>query len=161
MPAMLLPRLIGLVMAVAVVTGTDVHLARAVEGELAATGATANDKFPSELETRAAMEAIRQRVINVHTLITHRRMPVATAAQFARETNADVAKIEKLRAKADVQTQPDPITPILKQIMAGAATIAQPSPERVQVDGLVDVVSALETYGATFDHPGWRSLRQQ
>lgn len=161
MPAMSLPRRIGLVMAVAFVTGTHGHLARAVDGELATTGATVTEKFPSEAETRAAMEAIRQRVINVHTLITHRRMPVATAAQFARETSADIARIEQLRGKSDGQSQADPITAILKQITSGAATIAQPSHERGQVDGLVDVVSALETYGATFDHPGWRSLRQQ
>lgn len=161
MPAIWLARVIGLVSAVAFMTVSDGRLARAVDGKIAATAVRASDKFSSEQETRAAMEDIRQRVINVHTLITHRRMPVASAAQFARETNADVARIEKLRMKSDAESKPDPITPILQKITAGAATIAQPSPERGQVDGLVDVVSALEMYGSTFDHPGWRNLRQQ
>lgn len=161
MPAISFARMIGLAIAFAFMTVSAGHLARAVDGNIAATAVPEADKFPSEQETRATMEAIRQRVINVHTLITHRRMPVASAAQFARETIADVARIEKLRMKSDAERKLDPISPILQRIAAGAATIAQPSPDRGQVDGLVDVVSALEIYGATFDHPGWRSLRQQ
>lgn len=116
-------------------------------------------KLQADPETQAAMEAIRRRVINVHTLITHRRMPVAGASQFARETEADVARVAHSRVAAGIAS--DPMSPILKKITDGAASIAHPRPERGQIDGLVDVVSGLETYAATFNHPGWRSLQQQ
>lgn len=116
-------------------------------------------KFPAEPETRAAMETIRRRVINIHTLITHRRLPIAGAAQFGREVDADVERVSQARQALDQHH--DPMAPILQQIRQGATTIAHPTVERGQVDGLVDVVSALETYGATFDHPGWQRLQQQ
>lgn len=118
-----------------------------------------DEKVFCEPETRAAMDALRRRVINVHSLITHRRMPVAAAAQFAREAEADVARIKAVRAVSDLN--PDPMTVILRKIEVGAAAIAHPTPERGQVDGLVDVVSALEEYGTAFDHPGWRRIQQQ
>ena len=116
-------------------------------------------KFPAEPETRAAMETIRRRVINIHTLITHRRLPVAGAVQFGREVDADMERVSQVRQAPHQHN--DPIVPILQRIRQGATTIAHPTVERGQVDGLVDVVSALETYGATFDHPGWQRLQQQ
>lgn len=116
-------------------------------------------KFPAEPETRAAMEGIRRRVINIHTLITHRRLPIAGAAQFGRDVDADVERVSK--ARQALHQQNDPIAPILQKIRQGATTIAHPTVERGQVDGLVDVVSALEIYGASFDHPGWQRLQQQ
>lgn len=136
----------------------------ASSGTLAVDGAKqssieARQKFHAEPEARAAMEAIRRRVINIHTLITHRRLPVVAAAHFARDIDTDVARIAHARAAVDLT--PDPMTPILQQIKDGAAAIARPTVERGQVDGLVDVVSALETYASSFDHPGWLPLQQQ
>lgn len=123
--------------------------------------ATAAVKLRTDAETRHAMDAIRRRVINVHTLITHRRMPVAGAAQLSREVNADVSRAMRARTAAHVDVKPDPMLPILQKITEGVDAIAHPTPKRGQIDGLVDVASALETYAAVFDHPGWRTLQQQ
>lgn len=144
---------VGLALAAAMPTG-----ARAVDAT-ALGDASPKRKLSSEPETRAAMDAIRRRVINVHSLITHRRMPIAGAAQFSRDTTTDVSRIWQVRSAMDVNT--DPLAPLLHKIEAGAAAIAHPTPERGQVDGLVDVVSALEEYGTVFDHPGWPRLQQQ
>lgn len=120
---------------------------------------SADTKLESDSTTRATMEHIRQRVIDVHTLITHRRMPVESAKHFAKDVIDDVSRIEAHRA-AGVRIK-DPIVPILHQIKQGATAIAEPKSDRSQIDGLFDVVAGLEAYGAAFDHPGWRRLQDR
>ncbi|MFN0219957.1 MAG: hypothetical protein ACKVP4_14225 [Hyphomicrobium sp.] len=116
------------------------------------------DKFETDFATRAGMETIRTHVIEAHTLITHRRMAPAAARKFAVALKMEIAAIA--RARAEKLPPPDPLAPLLEQIAAGAEAVSGDA-NREPIDGLVDIVGALESYAAKFDHAGWRELQQQ
>lgn len=128
-------------------------------GSITTLSVEAPDKQPTDAATRDAMEAIRARVIDAHTLITHRRMPVAAARQFASAMKSDAESIAKIRSEK--LPPPDALDPVLQKITAGADAVAGQVPGREPIDGLVDIVGALEMYASTFDHPGWKGLQQQ
>lgn len=119
----------------------------------AASTAGAAEKLPTDDTLRKGMAAIGRLVHDHHSLVTHRRLPPATAVSFAaqvrNETDAIVAKITLSGQAADA------LTPILGKLVDGAEAIAGRKPEISQLDGIFLMDEALATYGARFEDPAW------
>src|SRR5262245_54032920 len=59
----------------------------------AVPAAAADGKLPTTEPIRAAMKTIRDLTLNNHTLVTHRRMPVASAKKFRGDIKGQVALV--------------------------------------------------------------------
>ena len=60
---------------------------------LVVSGGRAADKAPTDDVVRAEMTAIRNLTLNVHTLVTHRRMPPADAKAYHAKVKAAVDRL--------------------------------------------------------------------
>jgi hypothetical protein len=114
-------------------------------------------KFPTDDALRAHMAAIRKVTLDNHTLVTHRRMPVAEARRFAdivmreaREIKANAALSGE--AKAEIEA-------LLGEIVTGAEAVAGRGGDASAIDGIVRIDAALARYGERFEDPTWRPLR--
>jgi hypothetical protein len=105
------------------------------------------------------MVAIRALVIDHHTLITHRRLPVAMARSFAGGVAQSVAAIrDETAVPADARAALDPL---LVTIDASAQTIGTGGDSIRQMDALFAMTRALEAYGQAFDHPDWKPIQER
>lgn len=105
------------------------------------------------------MAAIRAAVIDHHTLITHRRLPVAMARSFASRVAQSLAAI---RATTGVAAEARAaLDPLLQTIDGSAQTIGAGGDSIRQMDALFAMTKALETYGETFDHPDWKPIQDR
>jgi hypothetical protein len=125
--------------------------------------ASGNGAVAAGLQTdpslRSGMEAIRASIIENHTLITHRRMPVAMARSFAASVEQAVGGIRESTAiPSEARAVLDPL---LRTIEASATAIGAGGDSIAQMDALFAMTKALETYGQTFDHPDWKPIQER
>ncbi|MGQ0673392.1 MAG: hypothetical protein ACT4N2_11040 [Hyphomicrobium sp.] len=117
----------------------------------------------ARLETDAAlregMEAIRTAVRNAHTLITHRRFPPPMAAGFVATIKRNVSAIRQNTAAPDSSRRR--LGALLDDIATGADLCRSSENSGRAIEGLFRITTALESYGETFDHPGWQRLQEQ
>jgi hypothetical protein len=108
---------------------------------------------------RAGMMSIRASIIDHHTLITHRRLPVARARSFASSIERIVAAI---RTETTVASSSRAVLdPLLVTILTSAQAISAGGDSIQQMDALFAITKAIETYGETFDHPDWKPIRER
>lgn len=126
---------------------------------LSAVLAMAQPRLPTDDALRSGMAAIRAAVIDHHTLITHRRLPVAMARSFASRVAQSLAAI---RATTGVAAEARAaLDPLLQTIDGSAQTIGAGGDSIRQMDALFAMTKALETYGETFDHPDWKPIQDR
>lgn len=113
-------------------------------------------KLPTDEVVRQEMQTIRDLTLDVHTLVTHRRMPPAEALSYNAKVQASVARIEAgttLTGEAREE-----IGKLASDIARGARAVARED-EMDPIDGIVTIDESLTVYGRRFDHPGWKPLR--
>jgi hypothetical protein len=124
---------------------------------LAVSAAVAADKLATDDAVRREMKAIRDLTLNVHTLVTHRRMPPADARTYHARVKAAV---ERLRTETTLDGgERDEIENLTQDILAGAEAIGRSPSSTEAIDGIVAIDEALARYAKQFDHPGWQPLR--
>lgn len=117
----------------------------------------ADSRWPTDETIRTAMATIRKATLENHTLVTHRRMPPATAQSFAKTI---VAAASRIRTDTQVPTGAKAtLEPILADIVAGAEAVAGRGGEATPIDGIVRIDAALARYPLRFDDPTWQPLR--
>lgn len=115
--------------------------------------------FPTDEVLRTGMTGIRAAVIDHHTLITHRRLPVAMARSFANNVGNAVSSIRSTTSlPADSRSA---LAPLLDTIETSAKAIGGGGDSIRQMDALFALTKALETYGRTFDHPDWKPIQER
>lgn len=113
-------------------------------------------KLPTDDVVRKEMTAIRDLTLNVHTLVTHRRMPPADAKSYNAKIKASVARIE---TEATMTGEAgEEIAKLTSAIARGAEAVAREN-DIDPIDGIVIIDESLATYGERFDHPDWQPLR--
>jgi len=116
----------------------------------------ADPKWPTDDALRSGMAAIRKATLDNHTLITHRRMPPASARAFADRISNEVAAI---KGGAVLQGQARSLLDtLLEDITTGSEAIAGKG-ALTPIDGLVLIDAALVRYPHHFDDPTWQPLR--
>ncbi|MGE0023121.1 MAG: hypothetical protein AB7S70_05745 [Hyphomicrobium sp.] len=124
-------------------------------GALVASAADA--QWPTGEVLRSAMAAIRKATLDNHTLVTHRRMPPASAVKFAEEIAREV---DRIRTGADVPPAAKPdLDALLADIASGAEAVAGRGGDVTPIDGILRVSEALARYPQRFDDPTWQPLR--
>lgn len=126
---------------------------------LLSDGALAQTRWEADPALRQGMNEIRTEVVNHHTLITHRRLPVAKARSFASRVGSSVSNIRhgsKVEANARMA-----LDPLLDTIDGSAQVIGGGGDSVRQMDALFSMTRALETYGQTFDDPGWKPVQNR
>lgn len=103
------------------------------------------------------MAEVRRIVINHHTLITHRRLPVDMGRKFAADIKAWADRLTAASghdgdAGAEVKAMMD-------QLRDGASAVAGPSAEKSSIDGLVQIDAVLTHYPQKFSDQTWKPLR--
>lgn len=123
-----------------------------------AGGAEAGDaKLPTDEVVRTEMKAIRDLTLNVHTLVTHRRMPPADARTYHARVKAAV---ERLKAGTQVTgAAREEIEKLARFIERGAGAVAGADSSMSAIDGILIIDESLGIYAQRFDHPGWQPLR--
>ncbi len=117
----------------------------------------ADSRWPTDETIRTAMATIRKATLENHTLVTHRRMPPATAQSFAKTI---VAAASRIRTDTQVPTGAKAtLEPILADIVTGAEAVAGRGGEATPIDGIVRIDAALARYPLRFDDPTWQPLR--
>ncbi|MCC7251731.1 hypothetical protein [Hyphomicrobium sp.] len=132
-------------------------LAFAVALLVVSAHAGAPGKLPTDEAIRTEMKAIRDLTLNVHTLVTHRRMPPADARTFHTRVKAAV---ERLKAGTQVQAETrGEIEKLASYIERGAAAVAGADSSMSPIDGILIIDDSLAIYAQRFDHPDWQPLR--
>lgn len=105
----------------------------------------------------AEMKVIRDLTLNIHSLVTHRRLSPADGRTFHAKITAALSRIEE--GTSLIGEPQDTITALVQDITAGAAAIAGKDPSTEPIDGIVLIDDALDRYGTLFDDPAWQPLR--
>jgi hypothetical protein len=105
----------------------------------------------------AEMKIIRGLTLDIHSLVTHRRLSPAAGQSFHNKITAAVSRIQE--GTTMIGDPPDSITALVQDISAGAAAIAGKDPSTEPIDGIVLIDDALARYGTLFDDPTWQPLR--
>lgn len=113
-------------------------------------------KFPTDDVVRTEMKAIRDLTANVHTLVTHRRMPPADARTYLAKVKAAVARIKAGTTMAGEAREE--IEKLAGYIEKGASAVAGED-KMEAIDGILIVDDSLSIYAQRFDHPDWQPLR--
>ena len=122
-------------------------------------GAFAQGRWEADPALSQGMNDIRTEVVNHHTLITHRRLPVAMARSFAGRVGSSVSNIRhESKVEANARRALDPL---LDTIDSSAQVIGAGGDSVRQMDALFSMTRALETYGQTFDDPGWKPVQNR
>lgn len=128
-----------------------------VLGIVSAALAGAGVAHPVDAPVQSGMERIRTEIVNHHTLITHRRLPVAMAAAFSKNIDAVVSDVRKRTTVSDEARAV--LDPLLTTIIQSAQLIGAGGDSIRQMDALFAMTKALDDYGNLFDHPGWKSVQ--
>lgn len=140
-----------------VLAGNDLSSVSIATPALAAD-APASARIAASVAIKAHMTAIRDDVANVHSLVTHRRLPKQMAVNFAEKVARSVAAIRnEVAPNAPLRNA---IEPLLVQISAGAEAVAGRDAVVGPIDGIVAIDEALAAYPKLFDHPGWKGARE-
>ncbi|WP_439541605.1 hypothetical protein [Hyphomicrobium sp.] len=103
------------------------------------------------------MKIIRDLTLDIHSLVTHRRLSPAAGRTFQEKIKASLGRIE---AGTMLIGEPrDSLTALVQDISAGAAAIAGKDASTEPIDGIVLIDDALARYGTLFDDPAWEPLR--
>ncbi len=131
----------------------------AFAGLLLAGEAIATVRLPTDPALRQGMNDIRSAVIDHHTLITHRRLPVAMARTFASHVSRSVVDIRReTEIPEDARRVLDPL---LETIDSSAQTIGAGGDSIRQMDALFAMTKALETYGRSFEDADWKPIQER
>jgi hypothetical protein len=113
-------------------------------------------RLPTDDVVRKEMKAIRDLTLDVHTLVTHRRLPPADARTYHARVKEAIARL-----KAGTQMSGEAREEIEKlagYIEKGASAVA--GEDKIgAIDGVLIVDDSLSIYAQRFDHPGWQPLR--
>jgi len=105
----------------------------------------------------AEMKIIRDLTLDIHSLVTHRRLSPAAGRSFQDKIKAALGRIQ---AGTTLIGEPrDSLTALVQDISAGAAAIAGMDASTEPIDGIVLIDDALARYGTLFDDPAWEPLR--
>lgn len=105
----------------------------------------------------AEMKIIRDLTLDIHSLVTHRRLSPAAGRSFQDKIKGALGRIQ---AGTTLIGEPrDSLTALVQDISAGAAAIAGKDPSTEPIDGIVLIDDALARYGTLFDDPEWEPLR--
>ncbi|MBX9861224.1 MAG: hypothetical protein K2Y42_00600 [Hyphomicrobium sp.] len=105
----------------------------------------------------AEMKIIRDLTLDIHSLVTHRRLSPAAGRSFQDKIKGALGRIQ---AGTTLIGEPrDSLTAMVQDISAGAAAIAGKDPSTEPIDGIVLIDDALARYGTLFDDPEWEPLR--
>jgi hypothetical protein len=116
------------------------------------------ERIAASATLKSHMTAIRDAVADVHSLVTHRRLPKQMAVSFAEKVARSVAAI---RAEPSHEAAARQVfEPLLVQISSGAEAVAGRNPAVGPIDGIVAIDEALAIYPKRFDHPGWKGARE-
>lgn len=124
----------------------------------AVPAAAADGKLPTTEAVRTAMKAIRDLTLNNHTLVTHRRMPPASAKKFRSDIKGQVGLVRAAEGSLEVDAAKE-IEAVVAAIEKGADAVAGEGGDVTAIDGIVGIDTALQDYAARFEHPGWQPLR--
>jgi hypothetical protein len=125
-------------------------------GPAPAWAAAQDSRLPTTPAMREGMDKIRRVVIDHHTLITHRRLPPATAAGFNTRMEAIIAGLRSVDAAPSEPAAA--FDAVLADLVRGSRVIAGKEPGLDALDGLGIVTKCLDDYGARFAHPGWEPI---
>jgi hypothetical protein len=127
------------------------------EPEKLVTDEPEKKKIAPDEVVQSEMTTIRDLTLDVHTLITHRRMPAADARKYHPRIHQSVAKIEAgtMLTGAPRET----LAALLQDFLTGAAAVAGVDKSMDPIDGIVLIDDALSRYDDLFEHPGWMPLR--
>jgi len=103
------------------------------------------------------MSNIRKATLDNHTLVTHRRMPPASAIKFAETIGREV---DRIKAADDIlpAAKPD-LDALLADIGSGGEAVAGRGGEVTPIDGILRISDALARYPERFDDPSWQPLK--
>lgn len=113
--------------------------------------------FRADAALSAGMKAIRDATLDVHTLVTHRRMPPDMASRYA-----DTVKRHAETMRAAPQREAGAaaeVNALLDEIVRGAEAVAGRGGELDPIDGIITVDEALSAYGERFADETWKPLR--
>jgi hypothetical protein len=150
--------MLAVAFAAANICGTTAHAAEAAHEHghaAAAKPLPAGKRWASDATLRGGMTNIRGAFAPKLAAIHGDKLPPADYKALAETTEKEVAGIVancKLSPDADAA-----LHGILAQIGEGTDAMAGRSKLAAR-DGAVMVVEALDRYGATFNHPGWKRL---
>jgi hypothetical protein len=105
----------------------------------------------------AEMKFIRDLTLDIHSLVTHRRLSPAAGRSFQDKITASLSRIQE--GTTLIGDPRDSLTALVQDITAGAAAIAGKDPSTEPMDGIVLIDDALARYGTLFDDPAWQPLR--
>jgi hypothetical protein len=115
----------------------------------------AGKRWPTDAALRQGMTQIRTDVAAQLPAVHHDELTPQQYAALAQKTEIQVGQIV-----ANCKLQPDAdaaLHGILAQIGEGTEAMAGKS-KMAPREGVVKVVAAINEYGRTFDHPGWKKL---
>lgn len=115
-------------------------------------------KWATDAPLRAGMDRIRGLVAPQIAAARAGQVRPADYAALASRIDTEVGTIVatcKLPPEAD-----GVLHVVLGDLMTGTGTMAGRTAGARPQDGLVQVVAALDTYGRTFEHPGWKPIGQ-
>ncbi|MBC5785374.1 hypothetical protein H8N03_20675 [Ramlibacter sp. USB13] len=115
-------------------------------------------KWATDAPLRQGMARIRGLVAPQLAAAHGGRLEPADYAALATKIDAEVAAIVK-----DCRLPPEAdgvLHVVLGELLAGTGTLAGRTAGATPVDGLVQVVAAVNTYGRYFEHPGWKPLAE-
>lgn len=121
------------------------------------TAHAGNTKHPTDEVVRTEMKAIRDLTLNVHTLVTHRRMPPADARRYHARVKAALGRLKAGTQVAGAAREE--IEKLAGTIERGAGAVAGTDAAMSPIDGILIIDESLGIYAQRFDHPGWQPLR--
>lgn len=112
--------------------------------------------WSTDVPLRDGMTRIRALVAPQLAAAHSGRLQQADYAALAKKIDTEVGTIV---ANCKLQPEADGVLHIiLGELMAGTGTMAAGTAGARPQEGLVQVATALNTYGRYFDHPGWKPL---
>lgn len=107
---------------------------------------------PPSASLQSGMAAIRKLVRDVHSLITHRRLPPDQARRFATDLKRYVTALK-------ANTSEPRLNEILTLLAEAAEQIGAPVSGNSHLDALDKIDAALNRYPQLIDDPEWKPLR--
>lgn len=120
--------------------------------QVSSPGTDATAKVPASADVKEVMAEIRQRVLDTHTLITHRRLSPQAGRAFSKSITGLAVRLE--------EAGPDHATGQISELLKeGAHVIGQPPSGNAHLDGLQKIEIALNLYSKLFEDDDWKPLR--
>jgi hypothetical protein len=109
-------------------------------------------KLPTDGEVRHAMSEVRQRLTEALPDLRSGNLDAAGRARLADGIGDQLQKVSaNTRLPADVRAR---LAQVVTSLHTATVTLRNQG-----ADGVAPMLAALDTYGRTFDHPGWEDGR--